>query len=114
MVHEREDRPWGFYEVVDEGPGFQVKRICVASGQRISYQRHAIRTEHWYVVSGLGVVTLDGVEQQVAPGASVDVPVGAAHRMTNSGDDDLIFVEVQTGSYFGEDDIERLTDDYGR
>ncbi len=114
VVHERDDRPWGCYDVVDEGPGFQVKRICIASGQRLSYQRHAIRTEHWYVVAGRGVVTLDGVEQHVARGACVDVPVGAAHRMANAGDDDLVFIEVQTGSYFGEDDIERLSDDYGR
>lgn len=114
MAGERDDRPWGYYEVVDEGEGFRVKRICISPGQRLSYQRHAIRTEHWYVVSGIGQVTLDGAEQELALGGSVEVPAGTAHRMGNAGTEDLVFIEVQTGSYFGEDDIERLTDDYGR
>lgn len=114
MVTEREERPWGAYEVVDAGAGFQVKRICIGSGKRLSYQRHCKRTEHWYVVSGVGVATIDDVEQPVEQGATVDIPVGTAHRMANPGNDDLVFIEVQTGSYFGEDDIERLSDDYGR
>ncbi len=114
MANEREDRPWGDYEVVDEGEGFRVKRITVDPGQRISYQRHTQRSEHWYVVAGQGVVTLEDREIPVRPGAAVDISVGAAHRAANDGDYDLVFIEVQTGTYFGEDDIERLDDDYDR
>lgn len=111
---ERDERPWGFFEVVDAGPGFRVKRLCIRPGQRLSYQRHTARSEHWYVVGGLGVVTLDEAAVDVAPGTTIDVPVGMAHRAECVGDDDLVVIEVQTGSYFGEDDIERLEDDYGR
>jgi mannose-6-phosphate isomerase len=111
---EREERPWGYFEIVDAGDGFQVKRICVRGGKRLSYQRHRKRTEHWYVVSGAGVVIIDDAERRVGSGSSVDIAVGAAHRVANEGRDDLVFIEVQTGSYFGEDDIERLSDDYGR
>ncbi len=114
MPIEHDDRPWGSYDVVDEGAGFRVKRICVSPGHRISYQRHTSRAEHWYVVSGEGVVTLDGEERRVTPGDAVDIAVGAAHRAANPGGDELVFVEVQTGTYFGEDDIERLDDDYDR
>lgn len=114
MPIERDERPWGYYEVVDSGDGFRVKRICISPGKRLSYQRHFRRTEHWYVVSGFGVATLDDVDQSVTTGSSLDVAVRAAHRMANVGDDDLVFIEVQTGAYFGEDDIERLSDDFGR
>ncbi len=114
MATERDERPWGYYEVVDEGQGFRVKRICVSPGQRLSYQRHRCRSEHWYVVHGRGSVTIDGEESPVTVSTTVDVPVGTAHRIHNTGDDSLVFIEVQTGSYFGEDDIERLDDDYGR
>ncbi|MGH3472179.1 MAG: phosphomannose isomerase type II C-terminal cupin domain [Nocardioidaceae bacterium] len=111
---ERDDRPWGYYQVVDEGRSFRVKRLCVRAGQRISYQRHTSRAEHWYLVAGSGVATIDGTDLQVEAGSTVDVPIGAAHRIANTGEDELVLVEVQTGSYFGEDDIERLSDDYGR
>jgi len=111
---ERDDRPWGYYEVVDAADRFRVKRICVAAGKRLSYQRHRRRGEHWVVVAGDGVVTLDDVKHPVSVGSTIDVEVGAAHRMENVGTTDLIFIEVQTGTYFGEDDIERLDDDFGR
>ncbi len=114
MVTERDERPWGYFEVVDRGEGFQVKRICVGPGKRLSYQRHQQRSEHWCIVGGVGTVTLDDEESAVRAGDTVDVPSGAAHRIQNTGDDDLMFIEVQTGQYFGEDDIERLDDDYGR
>ncbi len=114
MAIERDERPWGYYEVVDEGDGFRVKLICVRPGHRISYQRHASRAEHWYVVAGSGVATLDDEDLRVVVGTAVDIPTGASHRIANDGDVDLVFVEVQTGSYFGEDDIERFADDYGR
>ncbi len=114
MAIERDDRPWGYYEVVDTADTFRVKRICVAAGKRLSYQRHRHRDEHWVIVAGDGVVTLDDVEHQVGVGSTIDVTVGTAHRMQNVGRTDLVFIEVQTGAYFGEDDIERLDDDYGR
>ena len=92
----------------------KVKRIVVKPGERLSYQRHAQRSEHWFVVRGSGEVTLDGTVLHVAPGTAVDIPASSAHRMHNTGTDILVFVEVQSGTYFGEDDIERLEDDFGR
>jgi mannose-6-phosphate isomerase len=114
-MNEPDDvRPWGCYFVLEDEPAHKVKRIVVTPGKRLSYQRHAQRAEHWFVVAGSGVVTLDGVDQRVDAGTAIDIPLGAAHRMTNDGPDDLVFIEVQHGSYFGEDDIVRLEDDYGR
>jgi mannose-6-phosphate isomerase len=107
-------RPWGSYLVVDEGVEHQAKRLTVHPGRRLSYQRHRSRDEHWFVVSGLGEATLDGRVIPLAAGDSVDIPAGCAHRVANRGAGALVLVEVQTGSYFGEDDIERLADDYGR
>jgi mannose-6-phosphate isomerase len=109
-----ETRPWGGYEVLSDAPTHKVKRLTVEPGQRLSYQRHAQRSEHWFVVVGEGTVTIDGREQPVRAGTAIDVPVGAAHRIASTGSEPLVFVEVQHGSYFGEDDIERLDDDYGR
>ncbi len=86
----------------------------VNPGRRLSYQRHARRSEHWFVVAGSGLVTLDGCTSAVTAGQAVDVGLGAAHRIENTGPDDLVFIEVQHGDYFGEDDIVRLEDDYGR
>ncbi|HEY3669965.1 MAG TPA: phosphomannose isomerase type II C-terminal cupin domain [Acidimicrobiia bacterium] len=111
---EFETRPWGGYEVLSDEPTHKVKRLTVEPGRRLSYQRHGRRAEHWFVVAGEGVVTIDGREQSVAAGTAIDVPVGAAHRIASTGSEPLVFVEVQHGSYFGEDDIERLDDDYGR
>jgi mannose-6-phosphate isomerase len=107
-------RPWGEYFVLSDEPTYKVKRIVVHPGCRLSYQRHERRSEHWIVVSGRGVVTLDGTERNVASGDCIDVPTGAAHRVACTSDQDFVFVEVQLGSYFGEDDIQRLADDYGR
>lgn len=109
-----ERRPWGLYTVIDEGPGYKVKRIEVLPGRRLSYQRHAHRAEHWMVVRGTARVTLDGCELIVDVGGTVDVPVGAAHRIEPVGEGVLVFIEIQRGSYLGEDDIARLQDDYGR
>jgi mannose-6-phosphate isomerase len=113
-VPELETRPWGGYAVLADAPDHKVKRLVVHAGQRLSYQRHAHRAEHWFVVRGTGVVTVDGVDRAVTGGAAVDVPRGAAHRIANTGEADLVFVEVQHGESFAEDDIERLDDDYGR
>lgn len=107
-------RPWGSYAVVDDAPFHKVKRILVQPGQRLSYQRHERRAEHWYLVSGTAEVTIEGRILHLEAGDAVDIPKGAAHRVANPGDELLVFVEVQTGDYFGEDDIQRLDDDYGR
>ena len=116
-VSEREysERPWGNYTVLDDdAPDHKVKRLVVHPGRRLSYQRHAQRSEHWFIVSGTALVTLDGIEHMLQAGESIDIPQEGAHRIVNPGERDLVFVEVQHGSYFGEDDIERLEDDYGR
>jgi mannose-6-phosphate isomerase len=88
--------------------------MTVAPGQRLSYQSHARRSEHWFIVSGVADVLIDDVEQRLEAGDSIDIPVGAKHRCTNLGTEDVVFVEVQLGDYFGEDDIVRYEDDYGR
>ena len=111
---EVDTRPWGRYEVLSDDDSHKVKRITVEPGHRLSYQRHAHRSEHWFVVAGDALVTLDGVEHAVATGEAIDIPMGAAHRIANNGTEPLVFIEVQHGTYFGEDDIERLDDDYGR
>ena len=111
---EHDDRPWGSYTVLADTDSHKVKRLEVLPGKRLSYQRHQHRSEHWFVVEGAGVVTLDGREVTVAAGEAIDVPVGTAHRIANPGDVPLVFVEVQHGDSFGEDDIVRLDDDYGR
>jgi mannose-6-phosphate isomerase len=113
-VAESAERPWGAYTVLAEGQGFKVKTMEVRPGQRLSYQRHSRRAEHWFLVAGAGVVTLDGKTISIGAGDSIDIPQGAAHRIHNTGPVPLVFVEVQTGQYFGEDDIVRLDDDYGR
>jgi mannose-6-phosphate isomerase len=107
-------RPWGTFTVLDEAATHKVKRIEVLPGKRLSYQRHARRSEHWMAVSGRARVTLDGVEVLISAGQTVDIPAGTAHRIENIGETDLVFIEIQQGSYFGEDDIERLQDDFGR
>ena len=107
-------RPWGSYTVLDEGEGWKVKRIEVLPGKRLSYQKHAQRAEHWMIVAGSARLTLDGSERLLATGETVDVPVGAAHRIENPGRELLVFVEIQRGPYLGEDDIVRLADDFGR
>jgi mannose-6-phosphate isomerase len=111
---ETDRRPWGYYTVLADEPDHKVKRICVYPGKRLSLQRHRRRKEHWYLLSGQAVVTLDRQEIPVLPGRAVDIPRGAAHRIANTGKTEVTFIEVQTGEYFGEDDIERLADDYGR
>ncbi len=111
---EYDERPWGNYQVLEDAASHKVKRITVHAGHRLSYQRHQRRAEHWYVVTGQACVTLDDVEHTVAAGQAIDIPQGSAHRVSNQTDEPLVFIEVQVGDYFGEDDIERLDDDYGR
>lgn len=107
-------RPWGSFTVLDQGEDFKVKRIEVLPGKRLSYQQHAKRAEHWFVVQGRAKVTLDGEDLILMPGQAVDIAVGTAHRVENPGELPLVFIEVQRGSYLGEDDIVRLQDDFGR
>jgi mannose-6-phosphate isomerase len=111
---ETDQRPWGSYTVLDDEATFKVKRIEVLPGKRLSYQRHARRSEHWFMVHGTAVVTLDGDRREISPGDAVDIPVGTDHRIENPSDELVVFVEVQHGDYFGEDDIVRIEDDYGR
>jgi len=113
-MREFDRRPWGSYTVLEEDRGFKVKRIEVLPGKRLSYQKHAQRAEHWFVVEGTAKVTLDDEEITVRAGESIDIPIGAAHRVENPSEENLVFIEVQRGSYLGEDDIVRLQDDFGR
>ncbi len=107
-------RPWGYYESIDAGDGFQVKHIMVKPGGRLSLQRHAHRSEHWTVVSGTARITVGDDVRDLGPNQSTFVPLGAVHRLENLGDDPMRLIEIQCGSYLGEDDIERLDDVYLR
>ena len=111
----REERPWGSYEVLTRGPGFQVKRLTVKPESRLSYQWHRHRAETWTVARGIAQVTIDGEQQNLGPSQSIHVPRTAKHRIANpSSIEPLEIIEVQTGDYLGEDDIVREADDYGR
>ncbi len=114
MALESENRPWGSWHVIDVEPGFKVKRIHVNPGSRLSLQTHEHRSEHWVVIRGTATATVDDLTRAVHTGESIDVPLGAKHRLANEGDEELVIVEVQLGGYTGEDDIVRLEDDYGR
>jgi mannose-6-phosphate isomerase len=107
-------RPWGYFIVLSDEADHKVKRIVVLPGHRLSLQRHRRRSEHWHIVRGEAVVVRDSERIPCRSGDSVDIPLGAAHRIENPGKGELAFIEVQRGEYFGEDDIERIDDDYGR
>ena len=109
-------RPWGYYDELagNDYAGFKVKKICVHPGQRLSYQMHYKRQENWTVLKGVATVVLEGQEFTLNPGEAIFIPIGAKHRLVNKGDDDVEIVELQTGTYLGEDDIVRFDDDYGR
>ena len=109
-----EERPWGNYIVLYTDETCQVKKLVVHPGKRISLQSHKFRAEHWFIVSGQGTVEVDEKEITVAPGDSIDVPVGSRHRISSDESSPLVFVEVQTGLSFAEDDIVRYHDDFGR
>jgi mannose-6-phosphate isomerase-like protein (cupin superfamily) len=106
--------PWGSFEVLSEAPDHKVKRIVVEPDGCLSLQFHNKRSEHWFVVAGVGIAIVDGKKKYLHAGSSLDIPKKAKHRVQNSSGENLIFIEVQTGEYFGEDDIERLEDKYGR
>ncbi|THD42669.1 MAG: mannose-1-phosphate guanylyltransferase/mannose-6-phosphate isomerase [Bradyrhizobium sp.] len=114
IEHKRVYRPWGYYQSIDSGARYQVKRIVVAPGQRLSLQKHFHRAEHWVVVKGTAQVTRGEAETTVHENESIFLPIGVIHRLVNPGKIDLELIEVQTGSYLGEDDIIRLEDVYNR
>jgi len=114
MTQEKSDRPWGNYEVLFETSTHKVKTITVKPGARLSLQRHQKRAEHWFIVSGNALVTVGENKFEKMSNSSVDIEIGQLHRIENIGNSDLVFIEVQTGTYFGEDDIERVEDDFGR
>jgi mannose-6-phosphate isomerase len=113
-MNDTDHRPWGFYTVLSDEPDHKVKRIVVYPDKRLSLQRHRLRSEHWYMIDGKALVTLNDKQIPLKKGMCVDIPAGSAHRIKNTGLENLVFIEIQQGEYFGEDDIERLEDDFGR
>jgi len=113
-LHRQVFRPWGSYDSIDSGDGFQVKRLIVNPGGILSLQKHAQRAEHWTVVKGKARITLDDKEFDLAVNESTYIPIGAVHRIANPFDEPVHIIEVQCGDYLGEDDIVRLEDNYGR
>ncbi len=114
MSAEDTQRPWGRYEILQSGDAHKVKCIWVTPGMRLSYQRHQKRAEHWFIIKGEARITLNGDIFEMGAGDFIDIAIGDAHRIENIGQIELVFTEVQTGTYFGEDDIERIEDDFGR
>jgi mannose-1-phosphate guanylyltransferase/mannose-6-phosphate isomerase len=112
--HRRGHRPWGYYDSIDKGERFQVKRIVVHPGGTLSLQKHYHRAEHWVVVRGTAEVTIGSDVKDVHENESIYIPIGAVHRLANRGKIPLELIEVQTGSYLGEDDIVRIDDVYKR
>jgi mannose-6-phosphate isomerase len=111
---EKDERPWGRYFVLQDETNYKIKRIEVEPGQRLSYQYHNKRSETWIIIEGSAIVTIDDKSKEYNAGESVVIQIKAKHRIENKSNSLLVFIEVQTGSYFGEDDIIRLNDDYGR
>ena len=111
---EHDIRPWGQYWVLEDAPTHKVKRIEVNPGGRLSYQYHHKRAEVWTMVQGVGRITLDGNTKDYKAGEVAVIPLGAKHRIENPTDEPCVFIEVQHGTYFGEDDIVRIEDDYDR
>jgi mannose-6-phosphate isomerase-like protein (cupin superfamily) len=109
-----ETRPWGTFHVLEEGPGFKVKRITVNPGGRLSLQSHRHRAEHWTVVNGTATVTVDDSVRELTRGQAADIPLGAKHRLENLRNNVVDIIEVQFGDYLGEDDIIRYDDVYNR
>ena len=111
---ESEERPWGRFFVLHDEPNYKIKRIEVDPGGRLSYQYHSRRSEAWTIVEGVGSITLDGKIKDYTEGETVLIPQGIKHQIENKATKKIVFIEVQTGSYFGEDDIVRIEDDYNR
>lgn len=113
-MSEISQRPWGSFEVLQESSLHKVKSISVDPGKRLSYQKHRYRAEHWFIVEGTAEVTINDQITILSPGESIQFPVETWHRVANPGVDRLLFIEVQTGDSFEEEDIERKEDDFGR
>jgi len=111
---EKTERPWGCYYVLHDERNYKLKRIEISPKARISYQYHTKRSESWTIVQGYGVVTINGKNTNVKAGDTITIDKKEKHRIHNSGTENLVFIEIQTGSYFGEDDIVRIEDDYNR
>ncbi len=111
---ETEERPWGRFYVLHDEPNYKLKRIEVDPGGKLSYQYHLKRSEAWTIVEGVGIITLDDKKVELKPGQTILIPQGSKHRIQNNSNDKVVFIEVQTGTYFGEDDIVRIEDDYNR
>ena len=107
-------RPWGHYKVLETEEGFQLKKLVVEPGRRLSLQSHEFRAEHWFIISGSAISEIDGTQNILGPGDSVDVKAGSKHRISCTSLEPLVFIEVQTGSSFDEEDIVRYEDDFGR
>ena len=111
---ETEERPWGRFYVLHDEPNYKLKRIEVDPGGKLSYQYHLKRSEAWTIVEGIAIITLDDKIVELKPGQTILIPQGSKHRIQNDSSDKVVFIEVQTGTYFGEDDIVRIEDDYDR
>ena len=112
--HRKVNRPWGTFDSIDSGERFKVKRISVKPGGRLSLQKHKKRAEHWVVIRGKAKVTRGNKVFELKENESTYIPIGVVHRLENPCDSELEIIEVQTGTYFGEDDIYRYEDEYGR
>ena len=111
---EKENRPWGSYIILSEDKKYKIKKIEVNPKSRLSYQYHDKRSELWYILSGKGIVTINDEKIELNVGSTIKINKRVKHRIENNGSENLIFIEIQTGSYFGEDDIVRIEDDYNR
>ena len=111
---ESEERPWGRFFILHDEPTYKLKRIEVDSGGRLSYQYHQKHPEAWTIVEGVGTITLNEEAKEYEAGETILIPQGVKHRIENKEQEKVVFIEVQTGSYFGEDDIVRIEDDYNR
>lgn len=109
----KEVRPWGYYQILNNTDNHKTKYLYVEAENRLSYQKHKYRSEHWFIISGTPLITIDGYSKIFYPGESVDIQAGSLHRIA-AANSAVEFIEVQTGTYFGEDDIERIEDDYER
>ena len=111
---DKEERPWGRFYVLHNESNYKIKKIEVEPGHRLSYQYHNFRSEFWVIINGEAKINIDGVESKFSKGQTITIPIGAKHRIQNNREEKLVFIEVQTGTYFGEDDIQRYEDDYDR
>lgn len=114
IMEKIDKRPWGYFEVLSDTSDHKVKRIVVQPHGRLSLQRHKMRNEHWFIIAGSGKAIIGDKDFPLSAGCCLDIPAGTRHRVQNHSTENLIIIEVQTGEYFGEDDIERFEDDYGR